>query len=149
MSTEWRLTDRHRTAIGRSSLSMPARQALLDGVLRPEYTALDYGSGRGGDVARLGHLGIVASGWYPQHGDRRPSEPRDVVTVTYVINVIEDPAERQAVLSDAWSLTERCLVVSTRLVWERNQVTGTAHSDGTLTRRNTFQRLFSPAELRT
>ena len=149
MSTEWRLTDRHRTAIGRSSLSMPARQALLDGVLRPEYTALDYGSGRGGDVARLGHLGIVASGWDPQHGDRRPSEPRDVVTVTYVINVIEDPAERQAVLSDAWSLTERCLVVSTRLVWERNQVTGTAHSDGTLTRRNTFQRLFSPAELRT
>lgn len=148
MSTETWLTDRHRTAIGRSSLSMPARQALLDGVLRPELTALDYGSGRGGDVARLVQLGIVASGWDPQHGNLRPNEPRDVVTVTYVINVIEDPAERQAVLSDAWSLTERCLVVSTRLLWERNQVTGTAHSDGTITRRNTFQHLFSPAELR-
>ena len=142
------LSDRHRTAIGRSSLSMPARQALLDGILRPESTALDYGSGRGGDVARLTHLGIAVAGWDPQHGSRRPDKPRDVVTVTYVINVIEDPAERQAVLHDAWSLTERCLVVSTRLVWERNQLIGKAHSDGTLTRRNTFQHLFSPAELR-
>lgn len=127
---------------------MPARQALLDGVLGPESTALDYGSGRGGDVARLVHMGIAVTGWDPQHGSRRPDKPHDVVTVTYVINVIEDPAERQAVLHDAWSLTERCLVVSTRLVWERNQITGKIHSDGTLTKRNTFQHLFSPAELR-
>src|SRR5690349_24159676 len=98
MGAEGWLTERHRTAIGRSSLSMPARQALLDGVLRPELTALDYGSGRGGDVARLAQLGIAASGWDPQHGHLRPSEPHDVVTVTYVINVIEDPDERQAVL---------------------------------------------------
>jgi DNA phosphorothioation-associated putative methyltransferase len=109
---------------------------------------LDYGSGKGGDVARLAHLGIAAYGWDPKHGNQRPSKPRDVVTVTYVINVIEDPHERHAVLSDAWSLTEHCLVVSTRLVWERNQVTGTAHNDGTITRRNTFQHLFTPAELR-
>ena len=148
MGTSQWLSDRHRTAIGRSSLSMPARQALLDGILRPETTALDYGSGRGGDVARLSHLGIATTGWDPQHGGPRPDKPRDVVTVTYVINVIEDPAERQAVLSDAWSLTERCLVVSTRLVWERNQVTGITYGDGTVTRRNTFQRLYSPAELR-
>jgi DNA phosphorothioation-associated putative methyltransferase len=148
MSTDEWLSDRHRTAIGRSSLSMPARQALLDGVLGPESTALDYGSGRGGDVARLTQLGIMVTGWDPQNGGTRPDKPRDVVTVTYVINVIEDPAERHAVLRDAWSLTERCLVVSTRLVWERNQISGIALGDGTLTRRNTFQRLFSPAELR-
>ena len=148
MSTDEWLSDRHRTAIGRSSLSMPARQALLDGVLRPEFTALDYGSGRGGDVARLTQMGIPVAGWDPQHGGTRPDKPRDVVTVTYVINVIEDPAERQAVLHDAWSLTDRCLVVSTRLVWERNNLAGKAHGDGTLTKRNTFQHLFSPAELR-
>lgn len=145
--TDW-LTDRHRTAIGRSSLSMPARQALLDGVLRPEWTALDYGSGRGDDVARLRHLGIKAVGWDPHHADIRPSEPHDVVTLTYVVNVIEDPAERRRVLGDAWSLTRRCLVVSTRLTWERKQVNGVAVGDGTVTRKNTFQRLFSPAELR-
>src|SRR5205807_244600 len=69
-------------------------------------------------------------------------------TLTYVINVIEDPAEREAVLRDAWSLAERCLVVSTRLAWERKLVNGTALGDGTLTRRNTFQHLFSPGELR-
>jgi DNA phosphorothioation-associated putative methyltransferase len=144
---DW-LSDRHRTAIGRSSLSMPARQALLDGVVRPDWRVLDYGSGRGGDIARLTHLGITATGWDPQHGSARPNYPHDVVTLTYVINVIEDPGERHAVLNDAWSLAEHCLVVSTRLVWERKQVTGTAVADGTLTRKNTFQRLYSPAELR-
>lgn len=148
MSTDSWLSDRHRTAIGRPSLSMPARQALLDGILRPGSTALDYGSGRGGDVARLSQLGIAVTGWDPQHGGMRPDKPCDVVTVTYVINVIEDPVERRAVLDDAWSLAERCLVVSTRLVWERNQIVGTMHSDGTLTKRNTFQHLFSPGELR-
>jgi DNA phosphorothioation-associated putative methyltransferase len=144
---DW-LSDRRRTAIGRSSLSMPARQALLDGVLRSEWTALDYGSGRGGDVARLVHLGIRTVGWEPHHGGDRPKAPRDVVTLIYVINVIEDPAERQSVLRDAWSLAERCLVVSTRLAWERKEVNGASLSDGTLTKRNTFQRLYSPAELR-
>lgn len=144
---DW-LSDRHKTAIGRSSLSMPARQALLDGVLRPEWSVLDYGSGRGGDVARLTHLGITATGWDPVHGGTRPDGAHDVVTLTYVINVIEDPGERETVLRDAWSLAERCLVVSTRLAWERKQITGTAVSDGTLTRRNTFQHLYSPAELR-
>lgn len=148
MSIDGWLSDRHRTAIGRSSLSMPARQALLDGILRPELTALDYGCGRGDDVARLAHLGMAVTGWDPQHGGVRPDKAHDVVALTYVINVIEDPAERQMVLSDAWSLTERCLVVSSRLAWERKQVAGTSLGDGTLTRRNTFQRLFSPAELR-
>ncbi len=148
MNTDGWLSNRHRTAIGRSSLSMPARQALLDGILRPGSTVLDYGSGRGGDVARLSQLGVSVTGWDPQHGGMRPDKPSDVVTVTYVINVIEDPAERQAVLDDAWSLAKRCLVVSTRLVWERNQIVGTMHRDGTLTKRNTFQHLFSPGELR-
>lgn len=127
---------------------MPARQALIDGVLQPGWTTLDYGSGRGGDIARLLHLGLHAIGWDPHHGGARPEEPQDVVTVIYVINVIEDPAERKAVLRDAWSLTQRCLVVSTRLIWEHKQVNGISLGDGTLTKRNTFQHLFTPAELR-
>jgi DNA phosphorothioation-associated putative methyltransferase len=65
-----------------------------------------------------------------------------------VLNVIENPAERERVLSDAWALSGRCLVVSTRLTWERKQVNGIAVGDGMVTGRNTFQRLFSPAELR-
>jgi DNA phosphorothioation-associated putative methyltransferase len=144
---DW-LSDRHKTAIGRSSLSMPAKQALLDGVLRPEWTLLDYGSGRGGDVTRLVQLGIPALGWDPHHGGIRPEMSRDVVTLTYVVNVIEDPLEREMVLGDAWELSERCLVVSTRLTWERAQVNGTSVGDGTVTKRNTFQHLYSPAELR-
>lgn len=127
---------------------MPARQALLDGVVQAQWSVLDYGSGRGGDVARLTHLGVRALGWDPEHGGARPDSPHDVVTLTYVINVIEDPAERQAVIRDAWSLAQQCLVVSTRLAWERRQVNGVGFGDGTLTRRNTFQHLFTPAELR-
>lgn len=146
-SVDW-LSDRHKTAISRSALSMPARQALLDGVMQPDCTVLDYGSGRGDDVARLGHLGLRTTGWDPHHSGPRPDSPRDVVTLTYVINVIEDPAEREAVIRDAWSLAERCLVVSTRLAWERTQVAGVSLSDGTLTSKNTFQHLFSPGELR-
>lgn len=147
-SVDWS-TDRSKTAIGRASLSMPARQALMDGVLRPGWTALDYGSGRGGDVKRLTHLGIEATAWDPHFGGIRPTVNYDVVAVTYVINVIESLSERKAVLADAWSLTRRCLVVSTRLTWERRQVIGAHLADGTITRRNTFQHLFTPAELRT
>lgn len=145
--TDW-VSDRHKTAIARSSLSMPARQALLDGILRPEWSVLDYGSGRGDDVARLNRLGITAAGWDPRHGTSRPGKAQDVVTLTYVINVIDDPDERLTVLDDAWSLAKHCLVVSTRLAWERKQVAGVTMVDGILTKRNTFQRLFSPAELR-
>lgn len=146
-SADWP-SQRHKTAIGRTSLSMPARQALLDGVLRPDWTALDYGSGRGQDVLRLSSMGLTVTGWDPHHGGHRPDKPRDVVTLTYVINVIEDAAERLAVIRDAWALTERCLAVSTRLSWERKSIKGAIFADGVVTGRNTFQHLFTPAELR-
>ena len=42
-------------------------------------------------------------------GNRRAA---DVVNLGYVLNVIEDPAERQETLASAWSLARRLLVVS-------------------------------------
>jgi len=61
---DWR-TRRHRTAIARSALSMPARHAVLDGVVREDFRVLDYGCGRGHDVHHLKTMGIDAQGWDP------------------------------------------------------------------------------------
>src|SRR5665647_647804 len=104
-STDWQ-SARHRTAIGRAGLSMPVRQALNDEVFSPDDTILDYGSGRGQDVSRLNRLGYAAKGWDPHFNTGTPPTPHDVVFMTYVLNVIERPAEREAVLLDAWRNTQ-------------------------------------------
>lgn len=142
-------SDRRLTAIARSQLSVPARQCLIDGHLRPTDRILDYGCGRGGDVRSLGHMRLDAHGWDPFYEPNPDAlRPSDMVMLTYVLNVIEDPDERRRTLEDAWSLTTRVLAVSTRLTWERNKVKGTALSDGIVTSRNTFQHLFGTGELR-
>ncbi len=119
-----------------------------DGLLQPGLTLMDYGCGRGGDVARLGAAGYDCSGWDPVHapgGDRRPAS---VVNLGYVVNVIEDPAERVETLRRAWSLTRDVLVVSARLVDERPTRTTPELGDGVLTRLRTFQKFFEQHELR-
>jgi DNA phosphorothioation-associated putative methyltransferase len=141
-------SDRRRTAIGRSSLSVPARQALADRQLNAHRTILDYGCGRGGDVASLQRLDCKVTGWDPYYNSTAPVAPSDVVLLTYVLNIIEDPVERRQTLKEAWRLTTSVLIVSARLTWERYKVRGQEYGDGLLTSRQTFQHLFSPDELR-
>ncbi|WP_082994552.1 DNA phosphorothioation-associated putative methyltransferase [Mycobacterium sp. 1245801.1] len=139
---------RQRTAIGRGDLSMPVRQALLDGVMRADASVLDYGCGRGQDVERLGRLGLNAKGWDPFYAPDTKLEANDVVMLNYVLNVIEDSAERRQTLGTAWAFTSRVLIVASRLKWELSSVNGIASGDGLITSRNTFQHFFSPNELR-
>ena len=139
---------RQRTAIGRSDLSMPARQALRDGVLESSQSVLDYGSGRGQDAERLRRLGLRVNAWDPHFSPDTQPIPTSVVLLTYVLNVIEDPDERIDVLRQAWNLTQGTLVVSCRLSWDARKVRGTPTEDGLLTSRGTFQHLFTPLELR-
>ncbi|MFI8879504.1 DNA phosphorothioation-associated putative methyltransferase [Streptomyces sp. NPDC055243] len=143
----WR-SQRHQTAIGRVGLSLPARRALSDLKMEPGTEVLDYGCGRGGDVRALQHLGLDVTGWDPVHFPDGLRRLADVVLLTYVLNVIEDSAERRETLLRAWGLTSSVLVVSARLRWERNQIRGTAHGDGILTQRRTFQHLYAAGELR-
>ncbi|MFI7425281.1 DNA phosphorothioation-associated putative methyltransferase [Nonomuraea sp. NPDC049684] len=141
-------SERRLTAIGRTSLSVPARQAIVDQQIRPNSSVLDYGCGRGGDVRALREVTSNVEGWDPHYlpdGNRRLS---DVVLLTYVLNVIEDPDERCRTLLRAWELTKETLVVATRLVWEKSKLKGTGFRDGVLTSRRTFQHLFSAGELR-
>ncbi|MEK8171518.1 DNA phosphorothioation-associated putative methyltransferase [Streptomyces sp. M19] len=94
------------------------------------------------------HLGLDAVGWDPVHFPNGRREPAEVVLLTYVLNVIENPAERRETLLRAWDLAKSVLVVSARLRWERNQIKGAEYGDGILTQRCTFQRLYAAGELR-
>ncbi|WP_196773011.1 DNA phosphorothioation-associated putative methyltransferase [Mycobacterium asiaticum] len=139
---------RERTAIGRGDLSRPVRQALRDEILRANLSVLDYGCGRGQDTARLRRMGIDAHGWDPHFAPDTPLIERDVVLLTYVLNVIEDASEREQVLRNAWRLATRVLAVSCRLTWELSSISGSGFGDGIVSSRNTFQHFFTPGELR-
>lgn len=141
------LVDRRRTALRRHDLSRPVKLAIADSVLGREHTFFDYGCGHGDDVRRLAQAGFEAVGWDPVH---RPEgkRPADVVNLGYVVNVIENAAERIAVLRDAWHLAREALVVSARLETDRRELAGAPLSDGLVTRLGTFQKFFAQDELR-
>ncbi|WP_055478296.1 DNA phosphorothioation-associated putative methyltransferase [Sphaerimonospora mesophila] len=141
-------SERRLTAIARAGLSAPARQALVDQQITFETSVLDYGCGRGGDVTALTGMDVRASGWDPHFHPDGALEPADVVLLTYVLNIIEDPEERRHALDAAWNLAQNVLVASTRLSWERSKVKGAEFGDGVLTSRRTFQHLFGASELR-
>jgi DNA phosphorothioation-associated putative methyltransferase len=141
---------RHKTAIGRIALSRPVRLALSDGLIAPDTLFFDYGCGRGDDLRLLSTMGYRGMGWDPVHRPHAPRLPAPVVNLGYVVNVIENPSERQEVLRQAWGLTERVLIVSARLRAELLHLTkAEAYADGYLTGRGTFQKLFDQDELKT
>jgi DNA phosphorothioation-associated putative methyltransferase len=138
---------RDLTAMARAEASRPIKIAVEHGVVGRGSTFLDYGCGRGADVDWLASMGWRARGWDPLH---RPSTRRtksDAVALTYVVNVIEDPAERDEVLRTAWTLAARVLIVSARLEDERSDAHVRPRADGWMTNRGTFQRFFDHAEL--
>lgn len=96
----------HLTAISRSKLSAPMQYLLDNGAL---YTTvgLDYGSGRGHDADHIGmdkfdpHYtsGKIMEWDRDIHHDMLDmSSGYEVITCNYVLNVIEDQAERDMVL---------------------------------------------------
>ena len=138
----------HKTAIQRCSLSRPVALALEDGLLSKDTTFFDYGCGRGGDLLRLHKMRVRVSGWDPAFFPEEERNQADVVNLGYVVNVIEDPAERTVALCAAWELAEKLLIVSARLEWEARTTAGDFQGDGIVTRKRTFQKFFSQDELR-
>ena len=139
---------RSRTALTRTSLSRPVALAINDGVIDTDKRVLDYGCGKGDDVRLLAQRGITADGWDPAFAPAGSRTPAAVVNLGYVVNVIEDGAERAACLKTAWSLTTEVLVVAARLVGEVEVEGFAPFRDGSLTRRGTFQRFYEQEELR-
>jgi DNA phosphorothioation-associated putative methyltransferase len=139
---------RHRTALVRYELSRPVRMLMELGLLHHDLTFFDYGCGHGADVQLVREMGIIADGWDPVHAQAESKKKADVVNLGYVLNVIEDPAERTETLIDAWHHANRILIVSTMVAGQESYTTTTREfGDGILTKRNTFQRHFEQSEL--
>lgn len=139
---------RDKTALRRVDLSRPLQLALEAELLPSGTTVFDYGCGHGSDVKLLHSLGYDAAGWDPAHAPRNALRASQVVNLGFVVNVIEDPAERALALSRAWGLAERLLIVSARLLSDVDILPGADYADGVLTRCGTFQRFYTQSELR-
>lgn len=140
------IVHRHKTALTRYGFSKPVKSLIEYDQLPPGTTFFDYGCGLGDDVRALRELGFEASGWDPVHFREAEKTAADVVNLGYVLNVIEDPAERLEALIHAWELARRLLVVSA-LIGEPTHADPESFQDGILTRRQTFQKYFSQQEL--
>ena len=138
---------RHKTALVRREISKPVKTLLELGQLRRSDSFFDYGCGHGGDVEAISKLGHKTSGWDPVHAPDTPKQTADVVNLGFVLNVIEDPAERVEALVDAWQHARRCMLVSTLISGQEAYDDIQAFGDGVLTSRNTFQKYFEPAEI--
>jgi hypothetical protein len=138
---------RHKTAMTRYDLSKPVKTLLEYGLLQPGIIFFDYGCGQGADVNGLQALGYQAEGWDPVHRPGTAKREADVVNLGYVVNVIEDPAERLEALVDAFRHARRLLVVSALIQQTVEVETADRLHDGVLTKRNTFQKYFEQREL--
>jgi DNA phosphorothioation-associated putative methyltransferase len=139
---------RHKTAIKRQSFSLPVKCMLRDGLLHSDRTFFDYGCGHGQDLAMLSGMSIQAAGWDPVHRPDSDRQPADVVNLGYVINVIEDPRERQQVIRKAWELCKTVLTVAAQVEFAAPDKIHAIHGDGILTSWGTFQKYYNQYELR-
>nr|WP_226894754.1 DNA phosphorothioation-associated putative methyltransferase [Luteolibacter marinus] len=142
-----KVIQRHKTAIVRREISKPVKTLLELNQLRRGESFFDYGCGYGGDVEAVSRLGHEACGWDPVHASESSKQRADVVNLGFVLNVIEDPAERVDVLADAWRHSQRLLVVSTLISGQEAYDDIRTYGDGVITSRDTFQKFFEPAEI--
>jgi hypothetical protein len=137
---------RHKTALIRSDLSKPVKALLEQGLLRLGKTFFDYGGGHGTDVEGLTALGYQATGWDPVLRPHAEVHEADIVNLGYVLNVIEDPAERVETLTKAWSLSRDLLAVSVLVRGSEDYDFVRPFRDGIITKRGMFQKFFEQEE---
>ena len=139
---------RHRTAISRNALSLPAKILFTGGIANENDSYLDYGCGRGDDIKFLRELGVSASGWDPYFSPEKDLlVESDVVNLGFVLNVIESPQERVEVLKNAFALAKKCLCVSVMLHSQNSATNALPYNDGHITSINTFQKFYEQQEL--
>jgi DNA phosphorothioation-associated putative methyltransferase len=149
-NTSWpQQIDRHKTAIPRSSVSAPVFLLQSGGIITDSTTVLDYGCGKGTDVMALKKAGIQAHGWDPHFAPETDQLIEcDVVNLGFVLNVIEDRAEREEALRRAFGYARKCLAVSVMLIGKGDLSNSRPYKDGFITSRKTFQKYFSQGEIR-
>ena len=139
---------RHKAAIARVTASKPVRLAVEAGLFPPDTTYFDYGCGHGADIEYIHRLGLTSSGWDPHFRPDIPHTLADVVNLGYIINVIEDTAERREALINAWSLAQKVLIVAAQVLIDDRTRGVIAYGDGIITSRNTFQKYYEQEELK-
>lgn len=139
---------RHKAAIARATASKPVRLAVEAGLFPPGTTYFDYGCGHGADIEYIQRLGHTSSGWDPYFRPDQPKISAQVVNLGYVINVIEDTAERREALINAWRLAETVLIVAAQVLIDDRTRGVIAYGDGIITSRNTFQKYYEQEELK-
>lgn len=137
---------RHLTALSRTNLSAPVQLLLRHNLLQPGQSFFDYGCGRGGDIEALNTHGVEANGWDPHFANDRPLSESDAVNLGFVVNVIEDPAERVEAIRKAFAIARQVMSVGVMLYGP--ETPGKPFRDGFLTSRNTFQKYFSQPEFK-
>lgn len=137
---------RHRTAIRRGTHSRPVSLAQAHGLIGPETSFFDYGCGLGEDVTFLKASGINAEGWDPYYLPDSQIQSAECVNLGYVLNVIEDPEEREHTLRSAFGLASKVLIVSVRV--DQSLSSGTHFSDGLVTNSGSFQKIYTQSEFR-
>lgn len=139
--------DRHKTAMSRADFSRPVQLLLKHNLISTEEESFfDYGCGHGDDVRALSYNGYYATGWDPVYFSGEKLREAGIVNLGFVLNVIENTAERVHALEKAYSLAQRVLSVA---VVTDTSPTATAirpYKDGFLTSRGTFQKYFSHEE---
>ncbi len=140
--------ERHRAAMFRNRLSRPVKLVLEAGLFEPQMSFFDYGCGRGLDVEIVALKGHKSSGWDPYYAPYNVLEKADLVNLGYIINVIENVAQRREALIQAWSLTLDILIVSAQVLIDDRQRGYLAYADGIITERNTFQKYYQQEELK-
>jgi hypothetical protein len=97
---------------------------------------LDYGCGKGFDSEFLLQMGFEVTSYDPYFEGKHHKGPADWVLLFYVLNVIEDLAEREYVLLDAYRLAGKGLAVG--VTPQEREGRGIPYGDGRITTINTF-----------
>jgi DNA phosphorothioation-associated putative methyltransferase len=130
----------------RYSCSRPIALAIADGLISKETSVFDYGCGRGGDIQYLRKQKVAAEGWDPHYRPDAPLQSAKIVNLGFVINVIENPSERNQALRKAFELSEDVLIASVRV--DQVPEGSIEFADGHLTAKGTFQKIFGQTEFR-
>jgi len=139
---------RHKTAIKRGGFSKPVKCLLRDGLLSNDKSFFDYGCGHGRDLDLLSDIDIKCSGWDPAFRPSAEKQNAEVVNIGYVINVIENPEEREQAIRRAWNLADEVLAVAAQVEFAAPEKEQPAFGDGCLTSRGTFQKYYNQHDLR-
>ena len=140
---------RGNTAIARQKMSRPMKK-MYESRKFDKKTVLDYGCGKGFDVEYLKLQGIDIKGYEPFASDKYLQMPEgkfDIITSNYVLNVIENPTERKKLVEEMKKLGNT-VVITVRADKKSIKNTWVTFSDGFLTPKGTFQKIYDEKTLK-